>query len=187
MPRKEPLYPHVPKSRMKKTKAKPTRDDVRVEVWEERDRLHIGIQDKETGDYYASWWDDEARQMFEGGFFKRRPNLEESVLDYAEEMGILAKESSEAKRVYTPPELAKIAEVFYEAQARRKATIYAGLSPMYTRWENLTQSQRDETIRGLQERIEREGLKGYLERKRSVVGDELTEEIVHGLERRGYL
>ncbi len=71
--------------------SKPTRDDVRVELWEERDRLHIGIQDKETGDYYVSWWDDEARQMFEDGFFKRAPNLEESVLDYAEEIGILKK------------------------------------------------------------------------------------------------
>ena len=29
--------------------------------------------------------------MFEDGFFKRQPNLEESVLDYAEEMGILAR------------------------------------------------------------------------------------------------
>ena len=68
----------------------PTRDDVRVEVWEERDRLHIGIQNKETGNYYASWWDDEARQMFEDGFFKPAPHLEGSVLEYAEEMGILA-------------------------------------------------------------------------------------------------
>jgi len=73
------------------SKAKPTRYDVRVEVWEERDRLHIGIQDKETGEYYASWWDDEARQMFEDGFFKRGPELEESVLEHAEDMGILAK------------------------------------------------------------------------------------------------
>lgn len=70
--------------------SKPTRDKVRVEVWEERDRLHIGIQDKVTGDYYASWWDDDAREMFEDGFFKPS-RLEDSVLEYAEEMGILAK------------------------------------------------------------------------------------------------
>lgn len=69
----------------------PTRGMVRVEVWEERDRLHIGIQDKETGVYYASWWDDEARQMFEDGFFKRGAGLQESVLEYAEDVGILAK------------------------------------------------------------------------------------------------
>ncbi len=73
------------------SKAKPTRDKVRVEVWEERDRLHIGIQDKDTGEYYASWWDDEARQMFEDGFFKPGRELEESVLEYAEDMGILSK------------------------------------------------------------------------------------------------
>lgn len=72
------------------TKKKPKRSDVRVEVWEERDRLHIGIQDKDTGGYYVSWWDEEARQMFEDGFFKRGRDLKESVLDYAESMGILA-------------------------------------------------------------------------------------------------
>ena len=71
-----------------------TRDDVRVEVWEERDRLHIGIQDKETGEYVVSWWDDEAREMFEQGFFKRGRELRESVLRYAEEMGMLATEST---------------------------------------------------------------------------------------------
>jgi len=96
VPKKPPLYPHVPKSQKKKggtpLKDNPTRDDVRVEHWEERDRLHIGIQDKDSGDYYASWWDDEARQMFEDGFFERKPKLEKSVLDYAEEMGILTRE-----------------------------------------------------------------------------------------------
>jgi len=84
----------------------PTRDEARVECWEERDRLHIGIQVKDTselaGEYVADWWDDDARQMFEDGFFKggiihrqldQVPSreLEESVLEYAEDMGILAK------------------------------------------------------------------------------------------------
>jgi len=72
-------------------KPKPTRDDVRVEVWEERDRLLIGIQDKKTGDYYASWWDDNAREMFTDGFFKSGSGLEESVLQYAEAIGLLKK------------------------------------------------------------------------------------------------
>ncbi|MBA7696188.1 hypothetical protein ES703_104831 [subsurface metagenome] len=115
MPKKEPLYPHVPKSKMRET-----------------------------------------------------------------------EKEQEAKKEYTPPELAEIAKVFYEVQTRRRATVYTWF-PIYTSWENLAQSQRDEAIRGLQERIEREGLEGYLERKRPVVGDELTEEIVHELERGGYL
>ncbi|MFW6125465.1 MAG: DUF192 domain-containing protein, partial [Chloroflexota bacterium] len=83
---KEQRLPQTEKGRL-------TRGDVRVEVWEERDRLHIGIQDKDTGEYVIDWWDDEAREMFEQGFFKRGRDLEGSVLDYAEYIGILAAES----------------------------------------------------------------------------------------------
>lgn len=92
----------------------------------------------------------------------------------------------QAERKYSPSELAEIAKVFYEAQAGRRANVYA-FYPLYTRWENLTQSQRDESIRGLQERIERESLTGYLERKRPQVGALLTDVIITELKRRGYL
>ena len=48
-----------------------------------------------------SWWDDDARQMFEDGFFKRR-DLESSVIKYADEMGVKAyptkKRASRAKK-----------------------------------------------------------------------------------------
>ncbi|MBA7593229.1 hypothetical protein ES703_00147 [subsurface metagenome] len=87
----EAIYSPNGKPPVVSSKSNPTRDDVRVEVWEERDRLLIGIQDKETGEYYASWWDDNAREMFTDGFFKSGPGLEESVLQYAEEMGLLKK------------------------------------------------------------------------------------------------
>ncbi|MDP2730342.1 MAG: hypothetical protein Q8O55_07660 [Dehalococcoidales bacterium] len=69
----------------------PTRDTVKVDVWEERDRLIISIEDKESGNSYATWVDEDARQMFEDGFFKPGRYLEDSVLTYAEEMGILTK------------------------------------------------------------------------------------------------
>lgn len=82
---------------------KTTRDDVKVGVWEERDRLHIYIEDKNTGVNIAEWWDDDARQMFEDGFFKpgiehrqldQVPSAEmaDSVLSYAEAVGLLRKE-----------------------------------------------------------------------------------------------
>ena len=100
--------------------------------------------------------------------------------------GKVEPETERAKRRYTLPELAEMARIFYEAQAGRRATIYAW-TPLYTRWGNLTQSQREETIRGLQERIEREDLMGYLERKRPQVGDPLTEEIISELKHKGYL
>lgn len=91
------------------------------------------------------------------------------------------------KKKYTLSELTEIAKIFYTAQASSRATIYAGIYPLYTKWENLTPDRREITIRGLEERIEREGLKGYLERKRPQVGDVLTETIVSELKRKGYL
>ncbi len=82
--------------------SQPTRDDVSVNSWVERDRLGIWITDNRTDKTIAEWWDDNARRMFEQGFFKpgdvRHQEItgrafEESVLDYAESVGILAKEN----------------------------------------------------------------------------------------------
>jgi hypothetical protein len=135
MPKKGPLYPHVPKSKrtpamptseqrekdrqshLRRTlkldntktgalyKKKPTRYEVKIITWQERDRLHVGIVDKATEQKsYADWWDDDVRQMFEDGFFKggmptehwhgsEKPSreFENSVLSYAEDMGMLSK------------------------------------------------------------------------------------------------
>ncbi len=77
---------------------KPGRHDVRVDSWTERDRLGIWITDPRTDKVLAQWWDEGARQMFEDGFFKpgmiRQQTItghdfEESVMAYAESVGIL--------------------------------------------------------------------------------------------------
>lgn len=80
---------------------KPTREDVAIESWTERDRLGIWVTDKKTGKTIAEWWDDNARQMFTDGFFKEADytrsgtligrRFEDSVLDYLESVGTLAK------------------------------------------------------------------------------------------------
>lgn len=85
-------------------KHKPYRSDVMVEAWQERDRLGIWITDNRTGESIAEWWDNEAREMFEQGWFKpgvpqyswEKPSREfvASVLDYAERVGLLAKGGS---------------------------------------------------------------------------------------------
>ena len=110
---REPLYPHVPGKKEPKfphvTKGqqlqrlpqtiKPTRYDVEIGTWAERDRLGIWLTDKRTGKSIAEWWDENAREMFDQGFFKpgdiRQQTItgrafEESVLDYAESVGLLA-------------------------------------------------------------------------------------------------
>ncbi len=78
---------------------KPPRSDVEVSSWTERDRIGIWITDKRTGKSIAEWWDEDASEMFEQGWFKpgdiRQQTItgrafEESVLDYAESVGLLA-------------------------------------------------------------------------------------------------
>jgi hypothetical protein len=80
-------------------RGKPARDEVEIGTWVERDRIGIWLTDKGTGKTVAQWWDEDAREMFEQGWFKpgdiRRQTItgrafEESVLDYAESMGLLA-------------------------------------------------------------------------------------------------
>jgi len=81
---------------------KPARDEVEIGTWVERDRIGIWLTDKRTGKTVAEWWDEDAREMFEQGWFKpgdiRYQTItgrafEESVLDYAESMGILTGSS----------------------------------------------------------------------------------------------
>jgi uncharacterized membrane protein (UPF0127 family) len=79
---------------------KPTRNDVSIDSWVERDRIGIWLTDKRTDKTIAEWWDEDAAQMFEDGFFKsghiRHETItgrefEKSVLDYSEYIGILEK------------------------------------------------------------------------------------------------
>lgn len=67
---------------MQMKKAPSYKPPYRVDVWEERDRLIITVYDKNDKEV-ASWVDDDARQMFEDGFFDSR-DLEQSVLKYLE-------------------------------------------------------------------------------------------------------
>jgi len=86
---------------------KPTRHDVKVETWQERDRLGIWLTDRRTDKVIAEWWDDDAREMFEQGWFKpgmirqqaiTGRDFEESVMVYAESVGILTPTISPATK-----------------------------------------------------------------------------------------
>lgn len=86
--------------RLPSTAKKPSKHDVKVETWQERDRLGIWITDNRTGKTVAEWWDEDALEMFEQGWFKpgvpqrtmekTSSEFVDSVLDYAESVGLLA-------------------------------------------------------------------------------------------------
>jgi hypothetical protein len=76
----------------------PTRSGVTVDVWQERDRLHISVNRAGSDKTVMEWWDEDAEQMFEDGFFRpwgpmkeKDPRFIDSVLTYCEDMGWLAK------------------------------------------------------------------------------------------------
>jgi uncharacterized membrane protein (UPF0127 family) len=86
--------------RLPSTAKKPARHDVKVETWQERDRIGIWITDRRTDKVIAEWWDEDALEMFEQGFFKpgvpqrttEKPSraFVDSVLAYAESVGLIA-------------------------------------------------------------------------------------------------
>jgi hypothetical protein len=63
-------------------------DKYMVDVWEERDRLVITLHDIESGKTWT-WADEDAREMFDDGFFKSGRDLEASVVAYAKEMELI--------------------------------------------------------------------------------------------------
>ncbi len=100
-PKEKPaLLPQVQPRKLPQSAKKPARDDVLVDTWQERDRLGIWLTDRRTDRVIAEWWDEDAREMFEQGFFKpgvpqrttEKPSraFVDSVLDYAESVGLLA-------------------------------------------------------------------------------------------------
>jgi len=63
-----------------------------VSTWFERDRSSIVIYDQ-GNQVVAEWWDEDAQQMFEDGFFQGGRRLKESVIDYARDMGLVPKDA----------------------------------------------------------------------------------------------
>jgi len=84
-----------------------TIDQTNLDVWAERDRVHIALRQEDGSEFkdgpiIAQWWDEDAQQMFEDGFFSSdgvimgriinpRP-LHTSVFKYCETMGLLPED-----------------------------------------------------------------------------------------------
>jgi len=92
------------------------------------------------------------------------------------------------KTDYTTAELEKIAEIMYETIAQARVNVYdARGQAIYVHWENLSDSEKNRAASELEKRIKREGLLGYLERKRPAVGDMVTNSIISELKSRKLL
>ncbi|MBA7666144.1 hypothetical protein ES703_74221 [subsurface metagenome] len=102
---KEPLYPHVPKSRKQKagtegqSTKKLTRNDVEVYLSLPPYRASLWVENKETGE--TIWKVEGAESISRFGWKDlTRDQLEERVLKHLEDSGTLASVSSEVKANY---------------------------------------------------------------------------------------
>ena len=93
-------------------------------------------------------------------------------------------------RVYTEAELERIASIMYDIAAVRSCTIYDMRgAPICTMWHNLSPSEKSTSIQGLKQRIERETLPGYFERKKKQVpaATAIYEDTIKELKRAGLM
>jgi len=90
----------------------------------------------------------------------------------------------------TDKELSKVAEIIYDTTAIHSCSIFDGKgTPICRTWRDLSLWEKETAKRGLKERIEREGLIGYLERKKREVPEAtpIYERIIGRLKREGLL
>ncbi|MCU1282403.1 MAG: hypothetical protein JWM53_5949 [bacterium] len=70
-------------------------DDTELETWFERDRAHVELRDRLTGQTIVEWWDDEVQQAIEDGFLPERWTknaAHAAAFEYAEHMGLVEDE-----------------------------------------------------------------------------------------------
>jgi hypothetical protein len=61
--------------------------DTELDTWFERDRSHVNLKRKDTGETIIEWWDDAVGEAVEDGFLNAR-DYHGSAFEYAESMGL---------------------------------------------------------------------------------------------------
>jgi hypothetical protein len=60
-----------------------------IDIWTERDRLGIWVTDKLKDKVVFEVWDEDARRLFDDGFFRPGDGLKESVLEYLKQTKVI--------------------------------------------------------------------------------------------------
>jgi hypothetical protein len=64
-----------------------TQSDTELETWFERDRSHVDLKRKDTGETIIEWWDEAVSEAVADGFLNPR-DYHGSAFEYAEGMGL---------------------------------------------------------------------------------------------------
>jgi RadC-like JAB domain len=85
---------YVSEARRRGPQALPRRiDQTEIHTWSERDRAHVELRDKITGETIIEWWDDAVQDAIDDGFLDRR-NLHASAFEYAVHVGLIKPQES---------------------------------------------------------------------------------------------
>jgi hypothetical protein len=69
-------------------------DDTELHTWSERDRAHVELRDRQTGETIVEWWDDDVQQAIEDGFlphFAPDTALHRAAFEYAKHVGVITE------------------------------------------------------------------------------------------------
>ncbi len=97
------------------------------------------------------------------------------------------EEGKKEPRRYTEAEIAEITRSVHDTVTRETGPLFVGLRPMYTEFEHLPAAQLEQALESMKQRIENEGLEGYIARKRKDWGDRATNSALQELKSKGLL
>jgi hypothetical protein len=72
-------------------------DDTDLETWFERDRAHVELRDRLTGQTVVEWWDNDVQQAIDDGFLPYRWSdaaAHAAAFEYAKNVGLIEDEAS---------------------------------------------------------------------------------------------
>lgn len=91
-------------------------------------------------------------------------------------------------RSYTDAEIREIVALIWDTVESTNANIFGGYGqPIFTRFETLTPGEQEQGFQGLKDRIQRETLRGYINRKRDSWGERAYTAVLYVLEARGLI
>ena len=94
------------------------------------------------------------------------------------------------ERQYSEKDLERIAAIMYDIAATASCTVYDGRGlPICRQWPDLSTSEKESSVNGLRQRVQRETLPGYFERKRREVpaASQIYERTIQRLKELGLL
>ena len=86
----------------------------------------------------------------------------------------------------TDKDIREAMALIFDTVGRARANVFAGLRPMYREFSSLSPAEQEQGFQGLKDRISKEGLQGYVNRKREAWGEQATQAVIDALKAKNW-